>query len=653
MALHIDFETRSSSDIRGAGAARYAADRSTQVLMMGYAFDDDPVQVIDYLADGEFPERVWRYMMPGIDGPIVAHNAQFERLILRDVLGYDLPIDRFQCTAAMARANNIPASLDMCSMILFGEQKSADGKALIRKFSIPKKGRSFTSPADDPEAWQRMMDYCARDVELEREIYRKLPAWGGILARDYVVSERINDRGLGLDVELAQAASAREKVIQVKLREHLEQVTDGALKATRGTGVTRWVYDRLPESERSMMRTGTGLSLATAIRTDLLTHDLPAEVRDVMQILDLASSSSLAKFKRALERHVDGRLYGSYILDGGSTTGRYSAVGVQPQNLPREVADEPEKVRNTILRRRGTMADLKSMVRAMIVAPPGRTFVCADLSQIEGRVLPWLSDSTGGEAKLAIFQRYDSDPDADQDVYCETASAILGRRVTLEDSTLRQNYGKIPELALGFGGSTTAILRTAKAYGADISEEQADYIVRSWRAANPWVTRFWGELDRAARNAYHNPGDTYPVGRVAYRRIPGTNTLQCALPDGESLLNYHQVCIEDGDLAAMHTRSRPKAGVAVWPTVRLWHGVLAENITQAVAARVQRAILARLDAAGFGVVGHSHDEVLVEVLSADVDTAVNEIVAIVTERPSWASGLPLNSKVWHGQRYGK
>ena len=389
------------------------------------------------------------------------------------------------------------------------------------------------------------------------------------------------------------------------------------------------------------------LSLAAGVRTELLASgELPPRVRCVVELAEAAGTSSVTKFRKATGRQVDGRLYGSFILNGGSTTGRYSAVGVQPQNLPRECASDHAATRAEILSGGGTLAELKSMLRPMLIPSRGHTFVCADLSQIEGRVLPWLADSDGGRSRLDIFR------DPSRDLYCETASGILDRRITKADTAERQNYGKIPELALGFGGAVGALLNTSRAYGAEMGEDQARYIVRRWRATNRWAGDFWDALSKAARLAFYRPGEVFPAGRVSYRRIPSTDTLQCALPCG-SLLNYHQVR-EDGDgLTGMHTRSVPKVGETEWPRVRLWHGILAENVTQGTSARIQRRILWRLDKLGFFGVGQSHDEVLIEVLDDEVETAAVDIARVVTRNPTWAQDLPLDSEVWTGAYYSK
>ena len=643
MTLFVDFETRSPVNIRGAGGHRYAANPETEVLLMGWAFDDDTVQVWDATQGESRSDSVDKHIRGG--GKVVAHNAQFERLIFNRVLGYDLPSEQFICTAQLARACNLPSKLDLLAWVMLGERKQDDGKALIHRFCVPQGDGTYIPP--EGEKWERMKSYCQQDVELERRLYHKLPAWSGATARDYQVSEWINDRGIRIDIPLAEAAVKREELLQAQLHARLGVVTGGALKTPRGVGVTNWVYGRVSESSQAAMLTEAGKpSLTAGVRKELLTHDMDDATREVITICDAASNSSVAKFRKALMRHVDGRLYGSFILDGGSTTGRYSAVGVQPQNLPSVSAADPTHTRSEILAGRGTLTDLKSMVRAMLIPSSGKTFVCPDLAQIEGRVLPWLSDSAGGRARLEIYA------DPQRDIYCETASAILGRRVTKDDGELRQTYGKIPELALGFGGGKGAILRTANARGVKMPEKQALAIVRSWRAANPWIVNFWKQLNSALRSAYFSPGGVFRAGRVSYRRVPGTMTVQCSLPDG-SLLHYHQVREDLDDLVGMHTRSQPKAGGSEWPTVRLWHGILAENITQATAARVQRRILARLYVEGFDVVGHSHDEVLVEVPSDDVEEYTREIEAIVTNRPKWALDLPLHSESWHGQRYGK
>ena len=637
--LFVDFETRSPVELRGAGAYRYASDPATEMLLMGYAFDDDPVVVSDTLP---------KFFDVFLDGPglIVAHNAQFERLIFKHVLGIDIPIERFACTAAMARSVNLPAKLDALAGLLLGEMKNVDGAKLIRKFCRPPKKGEYPWYVGSSDEWERFKDYCRQDVHLERELYKLLsPGWTQQSREDYYVSERINDRGIQLDVPLAEAAAARAKEIHVGLRKDIQKVTNGEVRTPRGTKVTQWVYGHLSEGwQRGLMRVEGKVSLDKNVRASLLaSRGLYYDVRKVLEICEDASSGSVAKYGKALERHVDGRLHGSYILDGGSTTGRYSAVGVQPQNLPQGHVDDYEDSRREILAGRGKLTDLKDMIRATLVPKSGHAFVCSDLKQIEGRVLPWLADTPGGRAKLAVFA------DPERDVYMETASVITG-----EDSPTpeqRQSYGKVPELALGFGGAVGALMRMASTYQVDMSEELASDVVALWRKANAWAPAFWGVLSRAALLAFKHPGSYFPAGRVRYVKNPEAPTLYCILPD-DSLLHYNDVRLGAEGLSSAHTRFQPKAGESEWPRVRLWHGILAENITQATAARIQRAILRRLDQAGYAVVGHSHDEVLVEVPWGGKE-AQEHIHEIVTERPEWASDLPLHSEGWHGKYYRK
>ena len=646
--LFVDFETRSRCDIRKGGGYRYALDPSTEALMLAYAFDDGEIAMWE--GGNPFPQAVQKHIDQG--GILVAHNAQFERLIFEHVLREQClmrppKLEQYYCTAAAARATNIPAQLDNCARVVLGERKKAEGGKLIRFFCIPRKDGEFNTPADDPEGWQTFKDYCIQDVALERKLYASMSRLSEQTMLDYQVCERINDRGFGLDVPLAQAASRRARKLQKSIQEEVGRVTHGKLKVARGVTLTKWVYDRLPITLRHLMVPEGKLAMGKDVRRDLLAEELDPQVRRVVELNEASNVGSVAKFSAALDRQYEGRLYGSYILDGASATGRYSAMGVQPQNLPRDSVKDPQATRREIIGGGGSMADLKGMIRAMIVARPEHTFVCADLAQIEGRVLPWLSNSEGGRKKLEIFA------DPKRDLYCETASAVLGKRVTPEDAALRQGYGKVPELALGFGGATGALLRTAKAFGMSMTEVQAKGIVKSWRAANRWVETFWHCLEGQAILAFNNPGETFNAGRVAYRRIPGSSTLQCALPDGISLLNYHQVRIEDEGLTAMHTRFKPAQDASEWPRVRLWHGILAENVTQATAAQIQRYILRRLDEIGYTVVGHAHDEVLVEVPSNIEEEASASIQDIVTCRPSWAQDLPLASEVWCGPSYRK
>ena len=646
--LFVDFETRSRCDITKNGGYRYALDPSTEALMLAYAFDDEEIAMWE--GGNPFPQAVRQHIDNG--GLLVAHNAQFERLIFEHVLedqcGVKPPkIEQYRCTAAQARASNIPASLDNCSSVVLGARKKAEGGGLIKFFCVPRKDGKFNAPTDDPEGWETFKDYCIQDVALERRLYASMTPLDEATLRDYQICERINDRGLGIDVSLANAASKRARRLQKVIQEDIVKVTQGKLKVARGVTLTRWVYDRLAINLKHIMVPEGKLALGKDIRQDLLSRDLDPQVRRVIELNGEANVGSVAKFTTALGRQYNGRICGSYILDGASTTRRYAAFGFQPQNLPRESADDPIKTREKIISGGGSMTDLKSMIRAMIVARSGHEFVCADLSQIEGRVIPWLSNSAGGSKKLEIFA------DPARDIYCETASGVLGKVVTPEDADLRTSFGKVPELALGFGGGHEALQRTALKCGVNMPEAQAKDIVKRWRKANSWIEKFWADLEIQAIRAYKNPGEAFRVGRVAYRRSPGTSTLQCALPDGISLLNYHQVRLEGRGLTAMHTRFKPKRNDVEWPRSRLWKGTLVENITQATAGRIQCIIIRRLEEEGYSVVGHAHDEVLVEAPSTGIEESSAAVQDIVTCSPPWATDLPLASEVWVGKRYRK
>ena len=648
--LYLDFETRSRCNLKTSGAYRYAEDPSTEVLVMAYAYDDGEISV---RAAGEsFKDALYGFKYHIKDGgKIVAHNAQFERLIMKRVLGMDVPVERFLCTATQARTVNLPGGLDDVAGLILGKEKMPEGGKLISFFSIPQRGGAFNSPAEHPEKWEMFKEYCVKDVELERELYKTLPAMTQETLDDYYVSEKVNDNGIPVDVDLAEAAVERAAILNEQLLAGIKRASGGELTKLRGITVTKWIYDNLPDRMKRVMDESGKLSLDRGTRRALLENaeHIPTNVLNVIKIVADASNSSVAKYRAMLNRHVYGRVCGSYILNGATATGRYSARGVQPQNLPRTTLSDPEKARKTIMSGGGNYRLLKQMLRPAIVAPTDRTFIGADLSQIEGRVLPWLSDSGGGREKLKAFAT------PGRDIYCETASNMLGREVTPEDKDLRQNYGKIPELAFGFGGAVGALMNTARSFGVTYEHVTPVQIVKRWRKNNRWCVEFWGALSRALNFAHKYPGEVFEAGRVAYRRIPDTATIQCALPGG-SLLNYHDVRRdEDGELCAMHTRYRPKVGEKRWPSVRLWHGILAENITQAVAARVQRCIIKRLvNLHQTKVIMHSHDEVLIETSEGGPVLQVGGMLtAVMQAPPEWAEGLPLGAEGWHGKYYGK
>lgn len=725
--LHLDFETASDVDLPHAGAHIYAQHESTRVLMMAWAFDDEPTQLWlpkenvikgykrDYMKARPFPSAVREHIESG--GVITAFNAQFERLILWHVICpmYDIAppaYEQFHCTAAQARANNLPGNLFDCARALDAPiQKHSDGPALIRMFCTPPHESPHASKATKAH-WINFCEYCIADVDSERAVEAMMRQMTPTEHQDYWVSERVNDEGLGVDVELAEAARNYAEEEQRACVAEIARLTNGEILKARGVKLTDWVFDNIPaEAQMHMIVFKNGepkLSLAKHIRERLLSltvctpipgdldywtingqqryrnndmDAIPEHVRSVIEYTDFAQAASTAKFHAMIlgADPEDQRVRGSFVFNGAAGTGRFSARRVQPHNFPRFTTDNAHEVADmmcegapaediTALSGVNMMKTLKGLLRFSIQAADGYEFVCGDWSQIEGRANPWLAMGINDridrhiQAKLAIYA------DPSRDVYCETAGNILGLDGPIDpDDPRRQGYGKVPELSLGFGGGENAFAGMAAGYGVHLSRAEIGRIVSGWRASNPWAQAFWVALERAAMRAVRNPMEAFDAGRVSYLFQPGVmgDTLWCLLPSGR-FLAYPQARIdyftnkfgnEDCRISAIKAAWKPKAGEKNWPRNYLWGGLQCENVTQGISADILRWCMRELDVHPKqfmrSTIGHTHDEVLLEVLKRYGRAAERELEKLMTRGPDFAEGLPLACEIWRGDRYRK
>jgi DNA polymerase len=615
------------------------------VLCLAYAFDDEEV---DLWTPGQpFPQRVSDHFANG--GQIRVHNAAFDRLILWYVLcpDLDLPepaLEQFYCTAAQARSNCAPGSLeDVGRFAGASMKKDHKGAALVRKCCLP----PFKHTADDLAA---LFEYCKQDVRAMRAISKSLRDLTAEELADYYVNERINDRGVKVDVELCLAAMRYSEAERVEIEARVVELTEGAVTSVRSPKMRQWVLERLGPEARKLARSKDKDSIDKTVRANLLAMENPDEVppavAEVIQCADDLWASSTAKFGRlaALADDEDQRVRGAFVFAGGAATGRAASYGAQVHNFPRKSAKEPAELRHALVRghavvprfgKRVTDA-LKSMLRPALVAD--HSFVVADWSAIEGRVNPWLC---GAEAKLDIFRQR-------LDPYKVNAAATYG--VRYEDVTDEQRQvGKVQELALGFGGSTGAFAAMGRGYGVRFEEAQARRIVDAWRRANPWAVMFWQDLERAYMSAMRHPGHEFNAGRVTY--FYDKQHLWYMLPSGR-VLCYPFAKFEGEHLTYAKASWKPAADATEWPRARLWGGLACENVTQASAHDILRVNLRQLDAIGLmRTVAHVHDEIVIE--TADPERVKTELERIMVTPPDWAVGLPLAVEAKIMARYGK
>ena len=644
--LWIDFETRSKCDLSSRGVYNYAQDGTTDVLCMSYAFDDD--EVITWTPDQPFPDAVRHHK-----GRIYAHNAAFERLIFWYVLQVNFDLTQFYCTAAQARANCLPGSLeDVGRAISSVMRKDHRGNQLIRLLSIPRSDGTFN---DDPKLMQEMVEYCEQDVRTMRAISKAMRPLSDEELADYHTNERINDRGVLLDLPLAQAAIRYASVELEEIETLVAELTEGAIKSVRSPKMKAWVMDRVGPQALKMMETykdgDLKYSIDKTVRANLLAFaeetpdEIPTHVADVIQCADDLWASSVAKFSRlaSLADEDDHRVRGAFVFAGGSATGRASSYGAQVHNFTRKCAAAPDDVRHAMVRGHSVVPRfgkrvtdvLKGMLRPALIPAPGKQFVVADWSAVEARVTAWASADPQAEDVLQVFRD-------GRDIYKREAAGIYRVAEDAVDKEQRQ-IGKVAILSLGFGGSIGAFAAMGRNYGVVMPESDSRRIVDAWRRANSWAVRYWGKLEDAYTRALRNPGREFSAGRVTYL-FQGQH-LWYALPSGR-VLCYPFAKFEGDEITYVKAAWKPAADAKEWPRARLWRGLACENITQAIANDLLRHALRQLP----DVVLHVHDEIVLE--TADPD-APNTLKQVMCTPPEWAAGLPLSAEVEVMNRYGK
>lgn len=640
--LFVDIETYSSVDIKKAGAFRYMEAPDFEILLIAYAWDNSPVQLLDLTVPGV---KAAGFVSDLFDPDVVkvAHNSAFERAAFARVLGRDLPPEQWEDTMVMAAYNGLPLSLEGCGAALgLPAQKIAEGARLINYFCKPCKaskangGRTRNLPEHAPDKWARFGAYCARDVEVCQAIWLRLHQFpvSEFERRIWALDARINERGVMVDLELAEAAVEVDKAFKAECLEEMKRLT-GLSNPSSIQQLTGWLETRglFPEA---LDKEAVAGMLAEA--TD------PATIR-VLQLRQLTGNTSTKKYETMLAAVSprDSRIRGITQYYGASRTGRWAGRLVQLQNLPQNHLGAIGAVRE-LLRQRdletleliyGDVSDvLKQLIRTALIARPGHTFLVADFSAIEARVTAYLA---GEQWRMDVFA-------AGGDIYCSSASQMFHVPVEKHgvNGHLRQK-GKVAELACGYGGGVNALL----AFGADkmgLTEAEMQEIVTNWRAASPSIPRFWRETEKAAKLALENPGRAYSIRcGVKYRK--DADALRCQLPSGR-VLSYWGAALEDGSIVYMGQGGQGGG----WVKKETWGGKLVENIVQAYARDCLAVSMDRLAAAGFQICFHVHDEIICE---APEGSSVEAMAEIMGQPIEWAPGLLLRADGYETPFYMK
>ena len=655
--LIIDFETRSRIDLKACGADVYAADPSTDIICIGYY--DLASGVNGVCSGGPLSDEflmLFNKEMETSDGRVAAHNARFDQAIWECIgvseYGYpSIPIEQWYCTAAQCRVNALPTALDDAARAIDNKhRKDARGSRLISLLTKPQKDGAFNY---DSQLLEEIGEYCLQDVVVTAHVVKNCRQMTPQEREDWQVNERINDRGVRVDVKLAALAQNYAGVEMKEIGEKLASVTRGDVtRHTQHKRLHEWLAPRLDDLKRIQKNNPKGelkYSTDKNIRAELLQSDtITDEVRAVIELADAGGKSSVSKFKRmlAMADSDDHRVRGVFVYAGAGQTQRYASRGLQMQNMRRDCwnAEETENLISLMEMdldiASPVMDTLSKALRPAIIPAEGCKFVVGDWAAIEARVLPWLADSRGADRVLEIFDR-------GEDLYVQTATAMH-----IDDRFI----GKVASLSLGFGGAVGAFTAMAKNYGLIMSEAEVKVIVKRWRDANQWAVKFWDELEGAAKRAVKNPGSVQKAGKVSYVFVPELigGSLLAILPD-DTVLTYPKTKLVQGEygseLEAMKCSVKPKKDATSWPTMRLWGGFLAENATQATAAALLRGVLRDLQ--DEPVCLHIHDEVILEIPADQIDANKNMLQRVMERVPDWADGLPLKAVPEVFARYGK
>ena len=636
--LHIDIETYSSVDLAQSGVYRYAESPDFKILLFGYAWEDGPVKVIDMTKE-ELPKGIQEALTS--DEVIkVAHNANFERVCLsRLVLAPHKYLDPTQWRDTMIMASELgyPASLAQLGSALGLEEdkkKLTIGKRLIQYFCKPCKptkangGRARNLPEHDLEKWQLFIEYNQRDVEAEQAIYAELTNPSRYVQMEdkewdaWFTDQAINDQGILIDREIV------ENVLKYSI-DHSQGLMNEAKRITQLDNpqsiaqLKGWLDKRGIQVD----------SLNKTAVKELLKDVEDDDVRRVLEIRQELGKTSVKKYD-AIYRCVcsDNRVHGAFQFYGGRT-GRWAGRLIQPQNFPRPSFDEVDAPRRSVKKAdwRGleliydSMNDVfATLIRTVIVPPKGKSFVVADYSAIEARVIAWLTRETW---RQEVFKN-------GGDIYCASASQMFGVPVEKHgvNGHLRQK-GKIAELALGYGGGTAAL----EAFGASkmgLDKSQQEDIVKKWRQASPRIKKFWYTLGKAFEDAIHGQTTLLDRNMIVYRL---GNSVYIKLPSGRSIA-YVSPRIKDGQAMYLGLNQTTRQ----WGWIKTWGGKLTENVVQSIARDcLVETLLDIDDFLMVDTVMHVHDEVICEAKTEKAQELYQGLLDIMSRPIEWAPDLVL------------
>lgn len=654
--LHIDIETYSSVDLAKAGVYKYAESEDFTVLLFAYSYDDGPVIVLD-LTRQDLPSQI----IKDLKDPNVlkkAHNAQFERVCLSAYLRnmgelhQYLQPEGWYCTMVHSSMCGLPSSLKQVGDALGlaeDKKKLATGQSLIRYFCMPCKptkangGRTRNHPEDDPQKWQEFIRYNQRDVETEMEIEQRLLSLYKVpdleLSR-YWLDQSISDLGVRVDMDLVHKVLDYGKVHQQQVLDEGERLSGVSISSV--TQLKAWIKEKTGQ---------TITSLTKATMDDLIANQSNPTVKRVLELRKESGKISVKKYD-VFERAVceDGRIHG-ILQFYGARTGRWAGRLIQPQNLPRNSFDDFDQARVLVKTEDWDLLDMlypslndvfSTLIRTALIPSEGKAYAVADYSAIEARVIAWLADERW---RMDAFHN-------GKDIYCQSASMMFGVPVEKHgvNSHLRKK-GKIAELACGYGGNIGAL----KAFGADkmgLSDTDMADIIAKWRSASPNICMLWKTFDRMVSRAVKMPGR--PIqGPKGITFTVRDSLLEVKLPSSRCLIYQNPRFETEAGFGTRFTFDGLNQTTRKWEPISTWGGKLTENIVQAIARDCLAIALDRMAAKGYLPVMHIHDEVVVEVPSADREEHLEAIEIIMAEPIPWAEGLELTAAGFTADYYQK
>jgi len=656
--MGVDLETYSSVDLKKSGVYAYASAPDFEILLIGYQLNSGPVQVIDLtdpLVDSEldFPEFWESLYSPDVIK--TAYNANFERTCLAAWLGREMPQELWRCTAVHAATLGLPGNLAGVGAALGlkqDQQKDSAGKALIRYFCVPCKptkvngGRTRNLPEHAPEKWEQFIEYNRQDVIAEGAIREKLAVYPILEAEQELwnLDQRMNDRGVLLDMDMADKIIRYDPVYRERLMEEARELT-GLDNPNSLPQLKEWFLEQYGIEVKSITK-----DTIPELQKQLNELDASKGVR-VLDIRKRLGKTSVKKYQ-AMEHAVcpDGRLRGILQFYGANRSGRWSGRLVQLHNLPKNeipdlalarelVKDEDFETLEQLFE--GVPFVFSQLIRTALIPSEGCRFVVSDFSAIEARVIAWLADE---DWRLEVFRTHGK-------IYEASASQMF--HVPLENikkgSKLRQQ-GKVAELALGYGGGFGAMKSMDKA--GSIPDDEIPLIVANWRRASPKICKFWYNAEGAAKTAMTERRTVKLKHGLTFSYI--NRILFIGLPSGRKLA-YYDARIERMKKFKKEDDVITYAGLSdnkQWGRIDTWGGKLVENIVQAVARDCLAETIKRVAAAGYDISFTVHDEVIVDVPNEDTE-ALKTITDLMGQPIDWAPGLPLRGDGFECEFYQK